>query len=427
MFGFAGRQEGHPRCSRARHSGGQYGHRDGTVQQHGGDGPGQAPARHRHRRAWAVRLSGSDRRRHPAKASDGRCGRWADRQGCDDPAGGKSRAWAASSRARVCDSTCRRFYLVAVHVVASDRQSAPILTLARIGSCATLVGADADDLLKEARTRHCRRIQLASASPPSDFRPDPHGRQQGGRLPHPLDSGQGVLSGRSRGADRQGSSGPASDTYLLRRIADKRRRELVVGEPGPGIGTDCRTLSEGRYGKLTGAIAVRKGPMAARSRLPLPLPRHRRALGDPGLPRSVAALHSSAARAGRTVGQYSSTTIGRLALLAAAAVCHLPGRPHAGGVLSVFGLADSAMVLSWLAAAFLTETGSFPLLGARGAGSRAYAAAYAGTPFRPRDIPRTAARSAAQSADPAASVRLGYPTAAPIVVRLRPQVCIASG
>lgn len=68
-------------------------------------------------------------------------------------------------------------------------------------------------------------------------------------------------------------------------------------------------------------------------------------------------------------GQYTGISLGRLALLAAAVgyvVSPIDFMPE--GLLTVFGLADDAMVVSWIAATLIRETESF-LEWERGAGS----------------------------------------------------------
>lgn len=103
--------------------------------------------------------------------------------------------------------------------------------------------------------------------------------------------------------------------------------------------------------------------MAVRSRLPLlrTLAGAVRAATRPGAPAMgtrVGAL-PRLVRATRS-GAYRGSTVGRLALLGAAvAYVVSPVDLMPEGLLTVFGLADDAMVLSWLAATFLTETESY--------------------------------------------------------------------
>ena len=69
------------------------------------------------------------------------------------------------------------------------------------------------------------------------------------------------------------------------------------------------------------------------------------------LPRLVRAMRS---------GEYRGMTLARLGLLGVAAAYILsPVDLMPEGFLAVFGLADDALVLSWLAAALITETDSF--------------------------------------------------------------------
>ncbi|MBK6887620.1 MAG: DUF1232 domain-containing protein [Tetrasphaera sp.] len=137
--------------------------------------------------------------------------------------------------------------------------------------------------------------------------------------------------------------------------------------------------------------------MAARSRLPLirSLATAVRSATRPGSP-AIAERLSSVPRLVRatTSGRYAGTTLPRLALVAAAlAYVVSPVDLMPEGLLGVFGLADDAMVLSWLAAAFLTETESFLSWERSGGTTAGYAAAYAtapGTPFPPAGYPQDA-------------------------------------
>lgn len=59
-------------------------------------------------------------------------------------------------------------------------------------------------------------------------------------------------------------------------------------------------------------------------------------------------------------GRYSGTSVGRLAMMAAAVVYVIsPIDLMPEGALLLFGVLDDAMVLTWLAAALVTETESF--------------------------------------------------------------------
>ncbi|MCI1261341.1 MAG: DUF1232 domain-containing protein [Tetrasphaera jenkinsii] len=124
--------------------------------------------------------------------------------------------------------------------------------------------------------------------------------------------------------------------------------------------------------------------MATRSRLPLlrslaTAVRSATRPGSPGFGDRLAAL-PRLIRATRS-GQYAGTSVGRLAMLAvAAAYIVSPVDLLPEGALFVFGLADDAMVLSWLAAAFLTETESY-LAWERGHAAPGAYAATPGTPF----------------------------------------------
>ncbi len=117
--------------------------------------------------------------------------------------------------------------------------------------------------------------------------------------------------------------------------------------------------------------------MAARSRLPLlrSLVAAVRSATRPGSPAMGERL-SAFPRLVRATssGRYAGTSLGRLALLVGAAAYVIsPIDLMPEGLLGVFGLADDAMVLSWLAAAFLTETESFLSWERGGAGRPAYA------------------------------------------------------
>ncbi len=103
--------------------------------------------------------------------------------------------------------------------------------------------------------------------------------------------------------------------------------------------------------------------MAARSRVPrarslMSAIRLATRPGSPGLSERFAALPRlfAAARA----GHYRGVTMRRLGMMAAALayiVSPVDFMPEA--LLGVFGLADDAMVLSWLSAALINETESF--------------------------------------------------------------------
>lgn len=80
--------------------------------------------------------------------------------------------------------------------------------------------------------------------------------------------------------------------------------------------------------------------------------------GSPGIAERLSAL-PRLVRAVRT-GEYHGTSLGRLALLAAAVgyvVSPVDFMPE--GLLMVFGLADDAVVISWIAATVVHETESF--------------------------------------------------------------------
>jgi len=103
--------------------------------------------------------------------------------------------------------------------------------------------------------------------------------------------------------------------------------------------------------------------VAARSRLLLArsFAAALRSATRPGAP-SMGERFSALPRLLRAVrsGQYGGMTTGRLAMMAAAAAYIVsPVDLMPEGFLAVFGLADDAMVLSWLAATVLTETESF--------------------------------------------------------------------
>jgi len=81
----------------------------------------------------------------------------------------------------------------------------------------------------------------------------------------------------------------------------------------------------------------------------------------PGAP-SLAVRASALPRLVRAVsrGDYRGMTMARLGMLGLAAAYILsPVDLMPEGILAVFGLADDALVLSWLAAALVTETESF--------------------------------------------------------------------
>lgn len=103
--------------------------------------------------------------------------------------------------------------------------------------------------------------------------------------------------------------------------------------------------------------------MAARSRLLLArsLMSAVRSATRPGAP-SMAERAGSVPRLVRAVaaGDYRGMTVGRLGMLAVAAAYVIsPVDLLPEGFLAVFGLADDAMVLSWLAANLVTETEEF--------------------------------------------------------------------
>lgn len=88
----------------------------------------------------------------------------------------------------------------------------------------------------------------------------------------------------------------------------------------------------------------------------------------PGAP-SLAVRASALPRLVRAVsrGDYRGMTMARLGMLGLAAAYILsPVDLMPEGILAVFGLADDALVLSWLAAALVTETGKLPGLGGGG-------------------------------------------------------------
>ncbi|MEI2779586.1 MAG: YkvA family protein [Tetrasphaera sp.] len=128
--------------------------------------------------------------------------------------------------------------------------------------------------------------------------------------------------------------------------------------------------------------------MAIRSRLPLirTLASAVRSATRPGAP-ALGARLGALPRLVRatTAGTYNGTTIGRLALLGAAlAYVVSPVDLMPEGLLLAFGLADDAMVLSWLAATFLTETDAYLAWERAAAGQPSpdgAAPTYPGTPF----------------------------------------------
>jgi uncharacterized membrane protein YkvA (DUF1232 family) len=80
--------------------------------------------------------------------------------------------------------------------------------------------------------------------------------------------------------------------------------------------------------------------------------------GSPGVGERISAVPRMV-RATRA-GEYTGITMGRLALLAAAVgyvLSPIDFLPE--GLLTVFGLADDAMVISWIAATLVRETESF--------------------------------------------------------------------
>lgn len=95
--------------------------------------------------------------------------------------------------------------------------------------------------------------------------------------------------------------------------------------------------------------------------------------GGPGLGERLSAVPRMV-RSARS-GHYRGITLTRIGLMAAAvAYIVSPVDLMPEGLLSVFGLADDAMVLSWLAAAVINETESY-LTWERSGSVRPYAAA----------------------------------------------------
>ena len=80
--------------------------------------------------------------------------------------------------------------------------------------------------------------------------------------------------------------------------------------------------------------------------------------GGPGLAARLSAVPRMVSAA--LSGRYSGTSAGRLAMMAAAvAYVVSPVDLMPEGALLLFGVLDDAMVLTWLAAALVTETESF--------------------------------------------------------------------